>query len=258
MKIAFWGGCINRQYNIAPDKHYHALVRRAIGLQTGVAPKTWLRFYSSFHEMQRDTLALLNGDAHYDYLVIFLRPFTLMPLTKPLIRYTDKTMQTKLALNPRFSNRKYYDDMVKEYKVVTGNKESNGFLHKAFQRLNDLAGDMLGLQEWSRKEVMEMLGEVHATASEKRTELILLGPPPYPSNMRINNCCIELNRQIAGFARDNNIVHVDMSMGYDKEGNPLSAPDGKHVSEAGHAFMAQGIIKYLQLQFEKPVAQVVE
>ncbi len=257
MKIAFWGGCINRQQNMAPEKHYHALVRKAMIQQTGIEPKTWLRFYSSFREMHTDTLRFLNEGMHYDYLVIFLRPYTLMPLTKPLIRYTDKTMGNRIALHPRFSKTKYYHHMVKEYKVVTRSNSEEGAIHKVFQRMNDFAGDLMGLQQWARKEVMNILAEIQANAVQKGTKLILLGPPPYPSNRRIDNCCVELNKQITRLASANNLVHVDMTAGFDKDGRSFSEPDGKHVSEAGHAFMAQGIIENLQLHFEQTATQMV-
>lgn len=251
MNIAFWGGCINRQQNMSSDKHYHAIVRNGVAIETVETPKIRLRFYSSFYELKKESIQMLQRDTQYDYLVIFLRPYTLMPLTKLLIRYTDNNMQQKLVLNPRFSSARYYDNMVKEYKVTVQNKGDEGLLHKAFQKLNDIAGDILGLQEWAHLEVIGMLGEINAAASVRNTKLILLGPPLYPANPRISKSCIELNRKIAAFAAANNIGHVDMVVSAIEDEYIFSKPDGKHINEAGHNFMAKGILECLQVPEEK-------
>ena len=245
MNIAFWGGCINRQQNIAADKHYHAIVKQAVVSETGTAPRSWLRFYSSFHELKCEAEEMLQRDTHYDYLVIFLRPYTLMPLTRLLVRYTDKNMHPRLALNPRFSKTKYYDSMIKEYKVVVQNKSEGSLVHKTFQQLNDLAGDLLHLPQWAQQEVICILEDIYTLASQKGTQLVLLGPPLYPANKRVSKSCIELNQKISLFAAARSIVHVDMATPFNQEGQPFSEPDGKHVTAAGHAFMAEGILKHL-------------
>ena len=245
MNIIFCGGCINRQHNITPAQHYHAIVKQAIALKTATAPNSWQRFYSSFYELEKEATEMLQRDTHYNYLVIFLRPYTLMPLTKLLIRYTDNNMQQRLALSPKFSARKYYNNMMKEYKVPVQTQSATGLTYQVFQTLNDIAGDILGLHHWAHQQVINILTNIQAVAASKGTRLILLGPPLYPANQRVSKSCIELNNKIALFAAANQVIHVDMVAPAEKDENVFSMPDGKHINLQGHAFMAAGILECL-------------
>lgn len=247
MNIVFWGGCINRQHNITADKHYHAIVKHSVDRDTGIASRISLWFYSSFHELKCESETILRGDTRFDCMVVFVRPFTLMPLTRLLIRYTDKNMRHRVALHPRFSKAKYYHRIIKEYKVMARNKEEDGLMHKTFRRLNDMAGDVLNLPQWAQREVIGILESIHKLASQNGMQLVLVGPTLYPANKRVSKNCIELNKKIASFASARNIAHVDMAMSFDQNGDPLLEPDGKHVTEAGHAFMAEGILKHLKV-----------
>ena len=245
MNIVFWGGCVNRQPNIRAEMHYHVAVKRLVEAEAGIAPKTWLRFYSSYHELHQETLAMLQREESYDHMVIFLRPFPLIALTKPLIRYTDKKKQTRLALHPRFSKEKYYDNMIKEYKVAAQSVGRNGVLHKMFQRLNDFAGNQLGLPQWTKNEVIKMMGDLHYAAQQRKTKLLLVGPILYPANQRINQICIDLNRQVEIFSSLHKIPHVDIARSLDETGNRFLENDGKHLTESAHLFMAEQISKFV-------------
>ena len=248
MNIVFWGGCVNRQQNIATERHYHAIIKQLVKTNTGVEPKTCLRFYSSYHEMHREVQSTLLREMHYDYVVVFLRPFPLIALTKPVIRYTDTKMKGRLSLHPLFSKSKYYDDMVKEYKVPVQNKNEDGLFHKVLQSLNDFAGNLLGLRQWTNDEVIRLLADMQSFATNKQAKLILVGPMLYPALPRINNVCLELNRRIALFSAINGIEHIDLARSFDDHGKPFIENDGKHLTATAHLFMAEQIAKFMNRQ----------
>ena len=245
MNIAFWGGCVNRQQNINAKGHHHALIKQFITTETGITPTTWLRFYSSFHELHREALLMLKGDKHYDYVVLFIRPFPLAALTKPLIRYTDKSLKNRFALHPRFSKHKYYNQMAKEYKVPVQANSKGSVVHTLFQQLNDFAGDMLSLPKWAKNEVISQLADIQAVAKERGTRVVLVGPMLYPASNRLNNICLELNRDVELFSSLHRICHVDLARHFDAQGNSFLESDGKHLTAAAHQFMAEAISSFI-------------
>ena len=245
MNVVFWGECVNRQSNVGAEMHYHVAIKRLVEDETGIAPKTWLRFYSSYHELHRESLSMLNREMHYDYVVIFLRPFPMIALTKPIIRYTDKDKQARLALHPRFSKEKYYDHMIKEYKIAAQANGGDSLLHKILQRLNDFAGNQLRLPQWTKNEVIKMMADLNHTAQPRKTKLVLVGPMLYPANDRINNICIDLNRKVEIFSALHKIPHIDIARSFDENGNRFLESDGKHLTEAAHLFMAEQISKFI-------------
>jgi hypothetical protein len=244
MNIAFIGGCLNRQRNLSPDEHYHAIVRRGLVNNTGVNPAVGLYFYSSYHQLHRKAQVVLNGDTNYDCLVLFIRAYTLIPLTKLFIRYTDKQMQNKVGLHPKYAGTPYYNLMAEEYKVPVA-KVRDGVFQKTFQEFNNFAGDMLGLPEWAVEEVIAILKDIHLMALERKIKLVIAGPILYPAVDRINNVCIELNRRVTIFAALNGIPHIDLAKRFDSDGNQVLGDDLKHLTAFGHSFMAEQILGFI-------------
>ena len=241
MKLLFYGGCINRQQGLAPHLHYHQLLKQQLQQGAGIETEIQLRFYTTYQELTQEAVQLPGG---FDVLILFLRPYPLLPLTKPLIRYTDKQLQSTLTLHPKFNSTGYWQKAATETEVPT-TKRRRTTVHRLIKAVNEKAGDLLNLDHWAVKYVLQLL-QHYKNGLPTGTRLLIMGPPAYGANKRLNKICGELAPQVEQWCRTQACSYLPMQVLPNGSGKGYFAEDGIHISPEGHQQLAQELFKLLQ------------
>lgn len=249
MVIAYLGGCINKQKGLAPDHHYHALVAKKILYETGQRVETATGFYSSYNSVLSKSIDVVQ-ESKAEVLVLFLRPFPLFPLLKPIIRYTNNQLHNKLAIHPKFYG--YYNyfpvNFAEEYLVKSTNAVGSASIaRRLFKRINFLAGKATGLENWAIEFILSQLEILDRFCTSKGIRLIIMGPSFYTTDKHLNSFCLRLNSAVKQFCKKHSVSHTDILQVNDEQGNSILAPDKKHFTEAGHRYLADKIFKIIEV-----------
>lgn len=209
LHLACLGGCINRQPRIEPDAHYHAVFaqnmrRKAPPVQVTVSIGSFL----SIDRMPERAEQLLDR-SRPDWLCVYIRPFTLMPLHKLLVRYetADKRFvrswhpalfRRKMAWNPRLSQ------FQTEWPFVFVPRSRFGW-----RDWNLLAGLLLGLHGWARRYVLHQLDGLKACCESRGTRLVVMAPAQNPDSIMGDYLCEQAYRAIRRYCSLQGIPLLD-------------------------------------------------
>ena len=241
MKIATVGGCINMQKDLASHLHYHALLADMLFQRLGQHPhltqKTYYNYFMLSHGMQ-DFL-----ESNPDVFILFIRPFPLHSLLKPIIRYQHRREKPQLALHPFFKK----ENIIKLNKPSPQSDNSpinpsKNFLLKLLAYINISTGRILQLDIWARNYVRDELQKIDAICKRTNTQFIIIGPPLYPKYQPLNRFCQMLNQYLRQFTQQQKITYIPIATHFDIHGKDIFEPDQIHFNEAGHQFLAQKIV----------------
>jgi len=235
INIGFIGGCLNKQKELARGEHYYSVLDAL--LKQAFQEQDFHFSFSSFlsySELGKQTTELISKRA-CDIIVIFLRPFPLMPMNKILVRYKSAPWTTSLTVHPALFKRSLrqwpeklcrYDsegDFVFSPKLKFGLRDLNLFL-----------GALAGLYHWSSEYIEQIVLSVNSSLVSSGKKLLVFTTPGYPSSLAGDYICRKLSAGISRLCSSVNISYVDLyscSKG-------LFNSDGVHFTAEGHRFIA--------------------
>src|SRR6202000_1649196 len=148
--------------------------------------------YQSYFGLSKKLADSLRNN--YTWVVLFLRPFPMHYMIKPVIRYTNKQNRIKTLIHPALISSKIPE--MQEEHLVIASAPNTGIMHHAFASLNLLSGKIIGLDRWAEKYIMRELQLIVASCSAQNTKLIIAGPPVYSTHRGINETCKKLNELV--------------------------------------------------------------
>jgi hypothetical protein len=189
INIGFIGGCINNQKNIDKEDLYHSVFTRLLS-QNSKPFNLQLSFeiYLSYDQLVRKTEQFIINNK-LDIIYIFIRPFPLMPLHKPIVKYDKANGKRGLAIHPRLIIRK-----TKWSQKLTAFQASNEYVFVRRNKielrdLNLLVGIMIGLHHWALKYIAQQIDSIGNFCNEHKTKLVIISPPKNPESIAGNIIC---------------------------------------------------------------------
>ena len=187
INIGFIGGCINNQVGINRGDLYYSVISRLLS-NNQTAHQISLGSYLSFDQLILQTKNFIDKKQP-NIIYLFVRPFPLMPLQKPIIKYDTKEKTIGYSLHPAlFSRELKWDDKLTRYQSANDfqfeRKSSFGF-----RDINLIAGVMLGLHHWKLKYLTCQLALVKQLCTEQKIKLKVISPPQNPESLLANYTC---------------------------------------------------------------------
>ncbi len=187
INIGFIGGCLNNQRGInREDLYYSVLLNLLSNKKTDY--QISLGVYLSYDQLPDQTKIFIDKKKP-NLIFLFIRPFPLLPLQKPIVKYESENNKVAYALHPALFNQqmKWKDELTK-------NQTSNDFqfVKKSvfgFRDINLLAGLFLGLPRWALNYLVHQLGLVKERCAAEEIKLIIISPPKNPGSILANILC---------------------------------------------------------------------
>lgn len=245
--IGFIGGCINNQKGLFKNDHYFVKVMSQ--LSTNAPDQSFsvvLSSYSSLNQLANDCEHFIERK-NPDFLGVFIRPFTLMPLCKPFIKYKNDGGPTRWGVHPALRNRRLewnslLTDYVSESEYSYSRKSRIGL-----RDFNLMAGYGLGLHSWARQFLHKQISHIKQICATNNVELILFTPPGNPESLMGNWICENISKSLIDYAQERSIRLINLfkipKSGFNK--------DLVHLNEKGHSFLAGLIFKELNKDIKK-------
>ncbi|HYV95157.1 MAG TPA: hypothetical protein VE978_25500 [Chitinophagales bacterium] len=187
INIGFIGGCINHQGGInREDLYYSVLTRLLSGSHTEY--QVSLGSYLSFNQLPNQAKIFLDTKQP-NLIYLFIRPFPLMPLQKPIVKHETIKNKVAYSLHPAlFTRQMIWKEELTKYESSTPLQfaRKNFF---DFRDINLLAGIVLGLHRWTLKYLTHQLELVNQLCTEQKNRLIIISPPQNPESLIANLTC---------------------------------------------------------------------
>jgi hypothetical protein len=211
---------------------------------SGKQPDIQLKNYQSYYNLSQVVKDVVSQPT--DILVLFIRPFPLQAMIKPVIRYTNTRHQRKFFLHTAISNHSFPGDERDESAFVNRRLTNVRNLHSLMVRINIVVGRLLGLQNWAINYIEGELVEAINQCRLVNTKLIIAGPPAYCVNIQIDQFCARLSDSIAEFCRRENVFNVPLWKPSTEARKSFFEEDGIHFNEKGHEHIADSILNIIQ------------
>ena len=187
INIGFIGGCINNQEGINREDLYYSVGSKLLASNHKKYQIT-LGTYFSFDQLLDQTKKFIDKKQP-NLLYLFIRPFPLMPLQKPIVKYDTAEKTIGYSLHPALFSRQ-----LKWNEELTKFQSSNYFQSVSknsfgFRDINLLAGVVLGLHHWMLKYLTHQLELVKQLCNEKKIKLKIISPPQNPESVFANLTC---------------------------------------------------------------------
>lgn len=209
LHLACLGGCINRQPGVEPEAHYHAVFAQNLSRkEPAVAVTVSIGSFLSIDRMPERAEQLLGRNSP-DLLCVYVRPFTLMPLHKLLVRYGTADKRFARTWHPALFHRKMAWDarlsqFQTEWPFVFERRSRFGW-----RDWNLLAGLLLGLHAWARRYVLYQLEQLNASCKSRGVRLIVMAPARNPDSIMGDFLCQHAHRVISRFCAAQRIPLLD-------------------------------------------------
>ena len=235
LTIGFLGGCIHNQSGISRTDLYYSVLA---DLLSSVINKSELQIslgrYHSFDQLVRQSQNFIN-EKNPDLLFLFIRPFPLMPLHKPIIKYDKVNGKTSRAFHPGLLTRK-----PEWNKKLTANQQTEPIqiTKRNFFALRDLnlaLGILIGLHRWALKYLSLQIKHTRLLCERRNTELIIISPPQNPESLAGNIICKLTSEYLSRYCRNNFIGFVNIN----SFTQTYFEKDNIHFNVAGHKKLAE-------------------
>lgn len=203
--ITFIGGCINNQKGFPKEKLFHQVLQNNSNQKLNIGLGTYLSLNTL---PERLTLNISKHKPETVYL--FIRPFPLMPLFKPFIKYDLANKKKKIAFHPALITRKMeWDNKLSNYQI------DNQYQYSAKSRfgkrdMNIMLGCALGLHFWAVKYLQHILKQCIEICKNNSVELILISPPAYPTSIMGNWICKYITNKVDRFSKLHQLRFVNI------------------------------------------------
>jgi hypothetical protein len=187
INIGFIGGCINNQAGINREHLYHSIALKLLA-NWHSEHKMTLGSYLSFDQLPDRTKNFIDKKQPA-IIYLFIRPFPLMPLQKPIVKYDTAEETIGYSLHPAlFTRQLKWNEELTRYQSSTDfvfvRKPSFGF-----RDLNLLAGVILGLHRWALKYLTHQLELVQQLCMQEKIKLKIISPPQNPESLLATLTC---------------------------------------------------------------------
>ncbi len=231
--IGFIGGCINNQRGINRDDLYFSQVSNELKA-TGKKHQIVLGSYLSFNQLP-EQIALFIEKKQPTEFYLFIRPFPLMPLHKPIVKYDKSEQSIGYALHPALFSRKLKWDNKFSNFLASGNFQASTKPAFGLRDLNLIVGIAFGLHIWALKYVTNNLQIVKQLCNDNNIRLVIISPPQNPESFVANFICKKTARYLQIYCKLSNINYINInSFALD-----AFETDGIHFNLYGHHQLAK-------------------
>ena len=243
LNIGLIGGCINKQKGISKGDLYHSIIRSKIKTHN---PEIDLQFslgsYESYNELFQKTETLIFKKRP-NIIYLFIRPFPLLPLTKPIVKYENEKHNKVRTLHPGLLNRKLeWPDKLSIYQTNTDSLQtSNGKF--GFRDLNIILGILLGLNKWANKFIITEIEKIETLCKQENTQLVIVSPPKKLESIMANLICKWTHQKLNQFSIKRSFKYIDI---YQLSQNNFEE-DNIHFNKKGHQKLGEIIHQNIQL-----------
>jgi len=232
--LGFLTGCLNKQKSILPEHLYHQQILNI--LKQEIASYNFeiaLGSYVSYSQFQETVLNFIKHK-NPDLVFIFLRPFPLMPLNKPIFKYKKNDQTVMWSIHPSLFNRKNFswDEKFSKYeKEIDFNYKRRKKIE--LRDINLLIGLLLGLNSWCVKFLVNNIKAIN-TINGYGKKLFFISLPQNPESLMGNHICKITNRKVrAILPKEAYFIDISQISKYFFE------KDGIHFNSKGHEQIAQ-------------------
>jgi hypothetical protein len=187
INIGFIGGCINNQKGINREDLYYSIASKLLADEQTQHQIT-LGTYLSFDQLS-DQLKKFLEKNRPALIYLFIRPFPLMPLQKPVIKYNTADKKIAYTFHPALLTRKLnWNEELSKYQS-SDNIQPVSKSRFALRDINLLAGVLSGLHHWTLKYLTHQLESVKILCTEQKVKLKIISPPQNPESILANLTC---------------------------------------------------------------------
>jgi hypothetical protein len=233
------GGCLNNQRGISRQDLYYSVLSKLLS-DKKTDHQILLGNYLSYDQLPEQIRIFINRKKP-NLIFLFIRPFPLVPLQKPFVRYEAGNHSVAYAIHPALFNRK-----MKWNDTLTKNQSAGEFqfVKKSVFGLRDinlLAGRFTGLQHWMLEYLVHQLEIVNKICTHEEIKLILISPPINPGSVMTNQLCKRTTEYLIKYCKREkpDLVNISSLSVYDFE------QDKVHFNVSGHRKLAELICDYL-------------
>ena len=238
INIGFMGGCLNKQYGLAREEHYYSVLAARFKQDLPCLDCHFsFSSFLSYADLGKQTTEI-TGKWSCDIIVVFLRPYPLMPMNKILVRYRSSPGKTSWVFHPALFNRALH-----EWPGWLTRYESQGdFLFTPRVRfglrdLNLVFGMLAGLNYWSSAYIEQKVLSLNLSLASSGKKLLVFTVPGYPSSLAGDYICRKSSAGITRICTTENISFIDLY----SESSGLFMQDGIHFTADGHRFIASRV-----------------
>lgn len=233
LNIGFMGGCINNQIGMSRDDLYYTIISRNLS-KAQVSHQISLAAYLSYDLLPQQVERFIIKK-HPDIIYLYIRPFPLMPLHKPIVKYDTDAQAIAVARHPALFSRKLTWDPKLSRNLTSGNFQFVGRRSFGLRDINLLAGYALGLHWWASKYLKQQIGLVLEVCAQYGVKLKLISPPQSPESMLANMTCGRINKSLRTYCKEKQIDLLDIYA------FPLDnfESDRIHYNKQGHQKLAE-------------------
>jgi hypothetical protein len=196
--------------------------------------------YLSYDQLPEEINILISRKKP-DRIFLFIRPFPLLPLQKPLIRYESGNNRISYAWHPAFFSRR-----LKWKSKLTKNQSADDFkfIKKSAFGLRDinlLAGMITGLHHWMLKYLAGQLDSIRLLCNAAEIKLCVISPPQTPGSIIANRFSLRTSSYLEKFCQKEQLDFINIS----SLGPDNFEEDKVHFNRSGHRKLAEVIYEYL-------------
>lgn len=242
------GGCISTQPGIErKDLFYNKMLHFFEETKTEVQFTISLGNYQSFDTLNKKNSDFINKK-DLDIVFLFIRPFPLMPLQKPFIKYDSANGSSKTAIHPSLLSRKLRWD-----RILTLHQSTSPYCEEikrkkiALRDLNIGIGIVLGLHTWANRFILSKIIETKNLFKQKKIKLFVISPPKNPESMMANKICKWTTDYLKRQCLKQHISYLDIN----KLSMECFKNDGIHFNQMGHYELGKILYKELKKFIEQ-------
>ncbi len=178
IKIIFISGCLNKQKGINKNDLYYSIISKYLN-KNNIEHQILLGNYYHYNQLVSSIEKYIK-QKQPDLIYMFIRPFPLMELNKPFIKYINDNNKKLYAVHPQLLSRKMeWDDKLSIFHKTVNNNIIKRRKLFYFQDINIFLGIILKLHMWSLKYLIFQLNIVKQICNNNNIKLTIIMPPKY-------------------------------------------------------------------------------
>ncbi len=209
INISFIGGCINNQNGISREDLYYSVASKLLSNKQ-TEHQISLGSYLSFDQLFEQTKKIIDKKRP-NLIYLFVRPFPLMPMQKPIVKYDTANKKVAYSFHPAlFTQQLRWDIKFTKYQSTNDFR----FVRKSIFGLRDinlLVGVLLGLHRWALKYLTLQLDLVKQLCSETNIKLKIISPPQNPESFLANLTCEWTANHLKTYCKSESIDFININ-----------------------------------------------
>jgi hypothetical protein len=260
------GGCLSHQSDIALSQLYHRQLATKLLETSGI--RLQVHIARDFEQIYSDRLNLLKDVAHLDGILLHLR-IIFTRKASILSRHVQNDVET-YYLHPFLLRRHQHGwadvetanfknclrvTHPKGSKANTSSETMHGprIGRRVFgfrlRDMNLILGTLLRLDEWAINDEIHMLRGLVQACQARNLPLFVLGPTPFVGSYWVARLIGKMNERLDSFLASMRVPFCPINDLTDEDAQLLLRPDGLHLNEDGHSFVAKRLAATLEPWF---------